>query len=68
MSKLIEGVARERHAERYESSLGVVAPRHRGSRTQQTRARAGWLLVGLGLRLALPGQRDAASRITLVGR
>ena len=34
-----------------------------------TRSRAGWLLVGLGLRLALPGGRHAAPRrITLIGR
>ena len=35
---------------------------------ENTSSRAGWLLVGLGLRLVLPGRHAAAHRITLIGR
>jgi hypothetical protein len=53
MSNMIESLAQDRHAK---------------GRLRSTRTRAGWLLVGLGLRLALPGRQDAARRITLIGR
>jgi hypothetical protein len=70
MSTLIESLAQDRHAERY---AGSRHPRHANAdgdvaSHQSPRTRAGWLLVGLGLRLALPGQREAARRITLMGR
>jgi hypothetical protein len=64
---LIESVARERHAERYRRAPGqrVAAPtetlRHR-------RSRAGWLLVAIGLRLALPRGSERARTTTLLGR
>ena len=71
MSNMIESLAQNRHAERYAAAQGRVARRERAGASgalHSTRARAGWLLVGLGLRLALPGREDAAPRITLIGR
>ena len=69
MSSMIESLAQTRHAERYSApqaaGRGAAAP---APRLHRTRTRAGWLLVGLGLRLALPGRQDAARRITLIGR
>lgn len=63
MSTLTESLARDRHAARYSKTAA------RGTAVKQTstRSRAGWLLVGLGLRLALPGG-ETARRTTLLGR
>jgi hypothetical protein len=69
MSNLTESLAQTRHGELYDRSRRVVG--HRSARRQLlqgTRSRAGWALIGLGLRLALPGGRDAARGITLIGR
>ncbi|MGH2874583.1 MAG: hypothetical protein ACRDL5_19250 [Solirubrobacteraceae bacterium] len=75
MSSLIESLAQTRHTERYNRLQGAGTPREDVSRRrddvskrQNTRSRAGWLLVGLGLRLALPGRQAAPRRITLIGR
>lgn len=69
MSSLIESLAQTRHAERYTGSPAGAAPqRDASTNMHSTRSRAGWLLVGLGLRLALPGRQDAAQRVTLLGR
>ena len=64
---LIESVARERHAERYRRAPGqpVAAPTQA---LRHTRSRAGWLLVGIGLRLALPGTQERARTTALLGR
>jgi hypothetical protein len=69
MSSMIESLTQTRHAERYSGSQGTVVA-HGGTPVsrQSTRTRAGWLLVGLGLRLALPSRQHAARRITLIGR
>jgi hypothetical protein len=68
MSNLIESLAQTRHAERYQGAQLSAARAETAGRLRSTRTRAGWLLVGLGLRLALPGGQDAARRITLIGR
>ena len=68
MSSLTESLAQTRHAERYRPPNAIAAPGARGGRLHGTRTRAGWALIGLGLRLALPGSRKAARRITLIGR
>ena len=68
MSNMIESLAQNRHAERYVAAQAQSAGHVSGSTLRSTRTRAGWLLVGLGLRLALPGRADAARRITLIGR
>jgi len=71
---LIESAAQDRHAERYRRSQ-----RGRdGSRAitetrpfESTRRRAGWLLVGLGLRLISSGpsrHKAAAQRARLIGQ
>jgi hypothetical protein len=67
MSTLIESLAQDRHAQRYESAAsncrgGVAAPT-RVAPLEGTRTRAGWLLVGLGLRLAM-GRGDTPARGT----
>lgn len=67
MSNLTESLARSRHAERY-TTVRPVVPNDEAQKKQAARTRAGWLLIGLGLRLALPGSRDASRRITLIGR
>jgi len=64
MSTLTESLATERHAARYSNRPARTA----GSTHESTRMRAGWLLIGLGLRLALPGGQGAVRRSTLVGR
>jgi hypothetical protein len=68
MSNMIESLAQNRHAERYQGAQFAAARGETPGRLRSTRTRAGWLLVGLGLRLALPGRQDAARRITLIGR
>jgi hypothetical protein len=77
MSSLTESLAKTRHAELYTGCHDVPAPRRslfsrlaRPLRGQPggRRSRAGWLLVGLGLRLALPGSRHASGRTTVIGR
>ncbi len=68
MSTMIESLARTRHAERYRVAQSGAHRDQVTSRLAGTRSRAGWLLVGLGLRLALPSRQDAARRITLIGR
>ena len=64
---LIESLAEDRHSSRYRR-----ATRPRGTAPtaamRQTRSRAGWLLVGIGLRLALPGGQDRSRTTTLLGR
>lgn len=79
MSTLIESLAQDHHAQRYhrpqttqttqttQTKRADVARAYAPAR-ETTRSRAGWLLVGLGLRLALPGARGSARRITLLGR
>ena len=64
MSTMTESLAQQRHAARYSNK-----PAGRGSSAQGSpRTRAGWLLVGLGLRLALPGRQAGTRRVTLLGR
>ncbi|MDE3134041.1 MAG: hypothetical protein KGL15_08250 [Acidobacteriota bacterium] len=67
MSTMIESLAQTRHAERYRASQRPAAAPS-GFGLENTRSRAGWLLVGLGLRLALPGRHAAPRRIALIGR
>lgn len=68
MPSMIESLARNRHAERYTGGRRATSPWRGVTPLHSTRTRAGWWLVGLGLRLALPGRVDAAQRITLIGR
>ena len=77
MSNLIESLAQERHAGRYRTatrasltapattsnSLKMAAPA-----PQSTRSRAGWLLVGLGLRLIMRGGDTPTHRARLIGQ
>jgi len=63
---LTESLADDRHSDRYRRASGhVPAPT---DAMRQTRSRAGWLLVGVGLRLALPGGQERARTTTLLGR
>jgi hypothetical protein len=77
MSHLIESLAQDRHAARYRTatqaslaaattttsdSLNIAAP------SQSTRSRAGWLLIGLGLRLVMRGGDTPAHRARLIGQ
>lgn len=80
MSTLTESLAQDRHAARY--SKAARAPRRPAATQASRRTRLGWLLVGLGLRLALPGHQSGGTgrqaggtarqtgsgQITLVGR
>jgi hypothetical protein len=88
MSTLIESLAQDRHAARYPTAAqprrqpaqartgGVAAPREAGAGriAGSARTRAGWLLIGLGLRLAMhpmhpTGQGDTpARRASLFGQ
>jgi hypothetical protein len=78
MSHLIESLAQDRHAARYRTatqaslaaattttsdSLNMAAPS-----PQSTRSRAGWLLIGLGLRLVMRGGDTPAHRARLIGQ
>jgi len=89
MSTLIESLAQDRHAARYQAAAQrrsqLAAPREtdacdavaretvaretaiRGI-AASTRTRAGWLLIGLGLRLALRGGDTPAHRARLLGQ
>jgi len=70
-TSLLEQLARDRHAARYRHNAhadewevptrSAEAPGGAGPVTT-TRHRAGWLLVGVGLRLALPGSHREAGR------
>jgi hypothetical protein len=64
---LIESLADDRHSDRYRRAPGrrVTAP---AEAMRHTRSRAGWLLEGIWLRLALPGNQDRAHTTTLLGR
>jgi hypothetical protein len=75
MPNLIESLAEDRHAARYRtathtslattsSSLNADAD---ASSLQSTRSRAGWLLIGLGLRLVMRGGDTPAHRARLIG-
>ncbi len=73
--KLIESLARERHGERYRAAApapraAAASPRLRRRRPalEMTRHRAGWLLVGLGLRLLAGRGEVAAPRARLIGQ
>ena len=68
---LIESLAQDRHAERYHGSReaqdGASTTRRtdaEGRTLETTKRRAGWLLVGLGLRLVAGGDDSAAARRT----
>lgn len=69
---LIGSLAQDRHADRYRELRrshydgGLAISSARGLET--TRTRAGWLLVGLGLRLVAPGGKAAAQRARLIGQ
>jgi hypothetical protein len=63
---LIEGLADDRHSDRYRRAPARVSAPTEAIR--QTRSRAGWLLVGIGLRLALPRGSKRARATMLLGR
>lgn len=71
---LTESLAQDRHANRYRTrrTAGAEAQTSVETRTlETTRRRAGWLLVGLGLRLissAPPRDKSAAQRARLIGQ
>jgi len=64
---LTESLAHERHAERYRRAPGQRVTAHTEA-LRHTRSRAGWLLVGIGLRLALPVSQERTRTTTLLGR
>ena len=63
---LTESLAHQRHAERYRRGAGHVTVPTEVMR--ETRSRAGWLLVGIGLRLALPRGQERSRTTTALGR
>jgi hypothetical protein len=71
MSTLIDNLAQDRHAARYPTApRRPRATTHRAAASPlaSTRRRAGWLLVGIGLRLAMPGRQDGTRRARLLGQ
>jgi hypothetical protein len=72
MSTLIDNLAQDRHAARYQTAprrpLATTARRAAASPLASTRSRAGWLLVGLGLRLVMRGGDTPARRASLLGQ
>lgn len=68
MPNMIESLAQTRHAERYSAVQAAAAHGELPGKLHATRIRAGWLLVGLGLRLAMPSCEDAGRRTTLLRR
>jgi hypothetical protein len=64
---LIESLADDRHSTRYRRATRPRVPAPTEA-MRQTRSRAGWLLVGIGLRLALPRGSERAHTPTLLGR
>jgi hypothetical protein len=70
MTTLNDDLARARHAARYPTERRQSAEgRHtNASALARTRNRAGWLLVGFGLRLVLPGRHGGARRTRLIGQ
>ncbi len=64
---LIEQLADDRRQETYRLTAKRRSARDRGH-AESHRARAGWFLVALGLRLATTGDRRAARVTTLAGR
>ncbi|HEX3615955.1 MAG TPA: hypothetical protein VHU61_05435 [Solirubrobacteraceae bacterium] len=71
MTTLNDDLARDRHAARYPTERRQsAAGRHakNASALARTRNRAGWLLVGFGLRLVLPGRHGGARRTRLIGQ
>jgi hypothetical protein len=69
MSNLIENLATDRHAERYPAASRPAASVRRGDapRLATARSRVGWLLIGLGLRIAMRGGDSPARRASLLG-
>jgi hypothetical protein len=80
MSTLIESLAQDRHAARYQAATrasrdtrcGDASSLERGieavKKGESTRSRAGWLLIGLGLRLVARGGDTPARRARLIGQ
>lgn len=79
MSTLIENLAQDRHAARYQTAAQrrqPLAPADRVAAGEtgvsrvagSARTRAGWLLIGLGLRLAMRGGDTPARRARLLGQ
>jgi hypothetical protein len=71
MSTLIDKLAQDRHAVRYPTAQRrslATARRAGASPLASTRSRAGWLLVGLGLRLVMRGGDTPARRASLLGQ
>jgi hypothetical protein len=71
MSTLIDKLAQDRHAARYPTGRRrplANARRAGASPLASTRRRAGWLLVGLGLRLVTRGDDTPARRASLLGQ
>ena len=65
---LIESVAHDRHSERYRRQQRGKHTSPEARAIETTRRRAGWLLVGLGLRLVTGGDKAAAQRARLIGQ
>jgi hypothetical protein len=68
MSALIESLAQARHAEHYQHPQPLTRTRRDKPTQLSRRRRAGWMLIGLGLRLAVPSRQSGSDRITLIGR
>jgi hypothetical protein len=82
MSNLIESLSHDRHTARYQaatrasldtrcgdsSSLEHARDNTTANKSESTRSRAGWLLIGLGLRLVTRGGDTPASRARLIGQ
>lgn len=63
---LIESLAQDRQAERYRHARPVMGRSSRARTLETTRRRAGWWLVGLGLR-RVAGE-SASQRARLIGQ
>ena len=65
---LIGSLANDRHAERYDHASHARLTLTETRALESTRHRAGWLLVGLGMRLIAGGHKAAAQRARLIGQ
>jgi len=80
MSTLIESLAHDRHTARYQAATRASLDTPCGdasaldlenaiaNKSESARSRAGWVLIGLGLRLVMRGGDTPGGRARLIGQ